>query len=222
MKGAKVHSGVLKTKSVKADGKIVHNLVILKPGDLELSADQISGTIAASAVIGHTGKLSLPCILFSGTIADDDPVALPEMLKHVGFTTVVPSNIPADIKLDVKLYWTTSGVWTNLSGVGVVWDLDYRTIEPIVSGALVVLPSNRYVISGNFSNTTVTDNYVGGAPLMSGALNTTILSIPASDIKAGKIIQAQITRDLRETENTMMANVSLLYVVLEYIEDRSD
>lgn len=203
-----LHSGRAKFKSVVADEKHVPNMLLLRKTDFD--GTNVSGAVASAKAVGQT--IPIDAYAFGEDPSGD---------VSVSFSTVVPSGIPESTRADIRLYWTISGVPSGLQGTDVVWDVHFRTISVIQSGALNT--NKNYVISGHLVRATTTGKYVGGNATreqpswLSGALVQTIVSIPSGNFRAGDVLQGMINRNSAQTADTLNSEAYLLYAMVEYV-----
>lgn len=143
-------------------------------------------------------------------------------------TTVVPAGLDSDVQVNVKPYWIAALKGTNKPyNANVVWDIDYITVRPYISGAAVASGTVKYRLSGVVaSNVTVTaqvqsgilgDTYKG----VSGtypALNVSTLTIPKGAVKGGDFMHLMFYRDADEATDNADAPANVVGILLEYVE----
>lgn len=191
-------SGKVHGRTVTADGKFVANSIWLPANQFQTTF--ISGT---AAIVSST-NLAEYTYAFNAS-ADNS----------IGFSYVVPTNIQADTKLNVTVYWTSSGVVANDDGV--VFDIDYWNFSKSVSG--VEVNGVYYILSGvadlaPLGNTTVT----GIHRAISGALNNSILTVPAIDVKASEYVRCEFFRDTSESADDLTATAHVIGLLLEFVD----
>jgi len=199
---AGMRSGKLIGKAARLNGQYIHTTDTYTAADLQGDDFALSG-------VYNTIVSGVDVLGWSTT----------ETAKARG-TFVTPSGLPRNVKANINLYWTTSGVSTS----DVVWDVDYRAVSVIASGAYAVSGVN-YVTSGITSNATTTHSFVSG---ISGsgigengltALQKTSVTIPATDIRADSLVLFGIYRDGDESADTLDGPVFLLAAEVEYVDE---
>ena len=205
-----VYSGRVEGKSVRvgrsdSDQSYISNKVVLRGN--KLVSTYVSGTAATSSSFGggNTSRLAIGSWEF--------PAQADSM---VGFSIVAPTSIPETAKADIKLLWSTDGSPDSISGVGVVWAVNYMATSVILSGAETATPETTYCLSGALAQSITVGKYYGGTKLLSGAINSTVVPIPSGDFRAGDILNGSIVRSGIEPADTLNDAVFLLYAVVEY------
>ena len=208
-RNAGFHAGeVFGDVGVKSRGSFVPNRIVLRKADADVT--YISGTAAVADAVG-SNAVPVESLRYSAWA-----------VNKATFNTVVPSGVPETAKADVRLLWTTmsgiesSNVGDVISGVNVAWDVDYRTFRVLVSGANIANVADYYTISGAWLNATTTGTYNASTEMVSGAINETVVSIPATDFRAGEVLQFMVVRDAVEAVDTLNAPVHLIYSIVEY------
>lgn len=195
------HAGEIHAKRGRIDDKYIHHQKLYKKEDFNVTS---LGTAAAPADQRSAELYPIQGYSFANRVD-----------TAVGITTVVPSSVPSDAKADVTLYWTMSGAASGKVSTGVVWDVDYRTIQVLVSG---VDAGGKYSISGAWSNATTNGFCYTGPGMISGALASSVVTVPSADVKPNSILQMEIRRDVGETADNLDAEAILLFAVLEYVK----
>ena len=195
---AGIHSGQVHGRTVTADGKYPQNSQWISANQFQTT--YISGTAASVSSV---------------TLMDYDYAFDDGVVNYVGFSFVVPTNIKADTKANVIVYWTSSGVAANDDGA--VFDVDYWNYSQYVSGSAVV--GLTYVMSGISGQTKLGNATVTGIHgIISGCLNQSTLVIPAVDIKAGEYVRCLFFRDAGETADDLDAPAHVLGLLLEFVD----
>jgi len=143
--------------------------------------------------------------------------------QAVGFEELTPSNLPRDARLNVSLYFTTSGIAAaGWKGTGVVWGIDYHLTSLLVSGTTVdrhyysVNSGVYYTASGTVHWEPMTQSGTTSVNL-SGTMSKGTLTIPARDLESNAILKGIIYRDVSIIEDDIDSDVHLVCAKLEYV-----
>jgi hypothetical protein len=192
--------GTVIAKRIKSDNKYVPNSIMIDAKTFEHgrttdSMNMNSGIVAVNTYI-QSGIFTL---------------GWNDVQNGKAKTTYkVPSNIPAEVKTNINMFWVTSG--TNASTF--VMDVDYRVVETYVSGVMF-LSGAFNMLSGAVTNTTTTITPITG-PFV--GLQKATMVIPAYRTRPNSIVMMQLYRDVYDSSDTFPSEVITPLIEIEFVE----
>jgi len=217
-----IHSGRIDGKSVQADNRYVSNRQVLWADDL-MGEDSRTG-VAMTQVLGAKASAYYSLSGVLGTSGVETPTWNFDTTADsaVAFNLMVPTGLPENARADLRVFWTTSGATGAKWMSGVAWDIDYRSVNIVLSG------QNAHIdlqLSGSVSNATGTGTWVmtrdsvsaGQAGVMSGIITHTVVTIPSTGFRVGNLIQCVLYRDSAEALDDLLLPAHVVAVAVEYV-----